>query len=219
MMKPYETIKLDHGIVIKIYPDDSAENPIVEFDCQVHVSVWHRRYDFGNNHRFKTSTDFEEYFEAQNSPENLAENPGDQIYRLPVYLYDHSGLTVNTTGFSCPWDSGQVGWVWITKQEAEERWGITDEAKVEENLRGTVKLLDHYLTGRVYGYCIEDVEGNHLDSCWGYYGDPEENVIPEAKSAADYYVKKAAENRAVVESVARRAVELFQAECRRHPAI
>ena len=25
---------------------------------------------------------------------------------LPLYLYDHSGITMNTTGFSCPWDSG-----------------------------------------------------------------------------------------------------------------
>jgi hypothetical protein len=44
-------------------------------------------------------------------------------------------------------------------------------------------------------------------------------VIPEAKSAAEYHVKKAAENRRVVESLAARAVERYQAECRRYPAI
>ena len=26
----------------------------------------------------------------------------------PLYLYDHGGITMNTTGFSCSWDSGQV---------------------------------------------------------------------------------------------------------------
>ena len=32
----------------------------------------------------------------------------DGMVILPLYLYDHSGITMNTCGFSCPWDSGQV---------------------------------------------------------------------------------------------------------------
>lgn len=221
MNKPYRTFYCDEdeGIVIKIYPDGDQENPIVEFDGQAHVSTWHRRYDFGNNHNFKTSDDFERYFKEQNRPRNLAKNPGDRIYRLPVYLYDHSGITVRTTAFSCPWDSGQVGWVWITKGEAEERWGTVDEEMIERSLIGTVKLLDHYITGNCYGYVIEDVEGEQLDSCWGFFGDPDENVVPEAKEAAKLLVKKAAENRAVVKSLACRAAERYQVECSRYPAI
>ena len=33
----------------------------------------------------------------------------DGFVFLPLYLFDHSGITMNTSGFSCPWDSGQVG--------------------------------------------------------------------------------------------------------------
>ena len=29
-----------------------------------------------------------------------------QVVMLPLYLYDHGGLTMNTSAFSCPWDSG-----------------------------------------------------------------------------------------------------------------
>jgi hypothetical protein len=29
---------------------------------------------------------------------------------------------------------------------------------------------DTYLQGEVYGYIIEDESGNHVDSCWGFYG-------------------------------------------------
>ena len=32
------------------------------------------------------------------------------------FIYDHSGITMNTTGFSCPWDSGQVGWIYCSKK-------------------------------------------------------------------------------------------------------
>lgn len=219
MNQPCRTIECDEGIVVKIYPDDSAENPIVEFDGEANVSVWHRHYDFGNNHDFNTPKAFEEACDQpDNQPAGCALDQSPVIL-LPVYLYDHSGLTVNTTGFSCLWDSGQVGWVWVTLAQAQQRWGTTDEDQILDRLRGTVKLLDHYLTGNVYGFVIEDREGKRLDSCWGFYGDPNENVIPEAQSAAEYYVEKAAENRLVVETVARKAVETYQRQQQRRPAL
>ena len=41
--------------------------------------------------------------------ERLMKVISQKFLMLPLYLYDHSGITMNTTGFSCPWDSGQVG--------------------------------------------------------------------------------------------------------------
>lgn len=29
---------------------------------------------------------------------------------LPVYCYEHSGMTIKTGPFGDPWDSGQAGW-------------------------------------------------------------------------------------------------------------
>lgn len=37
---------------------------------------------------------------------------------LPLFLYDHSGITMNTSGFHCPWDSGRVGWIYMSKETA-----------------------------------------------------------------------------------------------------
>jgi hypothetical protein len=50
---------------------------------------------------------------------------------LPVYLYDHSGLTINTTGFTCPWDSGQIGWIYASHEQVKAEYG----AVTPENLR------------------------------------------------------------------------------------
>jgi hypothetical protein len=52
-------------------------------------------------------------------------------------------------------------------------------------------VYDDYLTGNVYGYRITDADGEDKDSCYGYYGSPEESgCIDEAKSTIDWYVKK-----------------------------
>lgn len=97
----------------------------------------------------------------------------DGMVILPLYLYDHSGITMNTCGFSCPWDSGQVGWIYADKAMIEQEHGkITPEIleKVRQTLEAEVKEYDYYLTNQCYGFQLfkEDVE---VDSCWGFLGE------------------------------------------------
>ena len=51
----------------------------------------------------------------------------DKYIILPLFLYDHSGITMSTGPFSCPWDSGQVGWIYAPKQKFIEETGYTKE--------------------------------------------------------------------------------------------
>jgi len=105
-----------------------------------------------------------------------AEHPKnvDHVCALPLYLYDHSGITMNTTGFSCPWDSGQVGAIYIPKVDADE-WlkpdGTYDMPAMEKILKAEVTEYDQFLTGDVWGYVIENDEGEEVESCWGFYGE------------------------------------------------
>lgn len=92
---------------------------------------------------------------------------------LPIYAYEHGGITVSHGSFSCRWDSGQVGWHYITKQAADAAWG---EGKwTEDTLRACLKAeleeYDHYLQGNVWRFEIEDENGDVVDSCGGFYGD------------------------------------------------
>ena len=92
---------------------------------------------------------------------------------LPVYMYDHSGLTVNTTGFSCPWDSGLLGWIYASHDNIKEEFGeVTPEniKKAEKLLVGEVKDYDYYLTGQCYGFRLFK-QDEEIDSCWGFLGD------------------------------------------------
>lgn len=89
---------------------------------------------------------------------------------IPLYLYDHSGITISHGSFSCSWDSGQVGWHYVTKEAVEREWNGDLEA-ARKCLEGELKDYDNYLRGNVWCFDIKDEEGNLVDSCCGFIGD------------------------------------------------
>jgi len=99
----------------------------------------------------------------------------DKFIALPLYLYDHSGQSISTSPFSCRWDSGKVGYIYVDKKTVlKEYGGKIVTAKLKERvlsyLQGEVETFNQYIQGDVYGYQIEDEDGNHIDSCYGFYG-------------------------------------------------
>ena len=107
----------------------------------------------------------------------------DVIY-LPVYMYEHSGITISTSSFSCSWDSGQIGYIYITKDKVRSEYSVKRisnklRSLVLSILEAEISTLDQYVTGDVYGFTIEYDDGSS-NSCWGFYGDnPETNGMSE----------------------------------------
>ena len=100
--------------------------------------------------------------------EEPTEWPKDAIV-LPVYRYEHGRTLLNTTGFSCPWDSAMTGYIYVTKAKIREEYGwkrITAERaeKIKGYLREEVNIWSNYFNGENYGY-----ELANGDSCWGFY--------------------------------------------------
>ena len=172
----------DFGITVRVEQDCDSTNPAHDWDMVGTLVLIDRcRYDFGH--------DTASYDELR----NISDDENNIV--LPVYMYDHSGITINTTGFSCPWDSGQVGVIYCTKQKAVAEFGKklctkTVREKATACMVGEVKAIDDYLTGNVWGYVVEDADGNELDSCWGFVGD-EGYCLEEGRSAAQYWIEKA----------------------------
>jgi hypothetical protein len=162
----------------EIIQDQYPSNPRKEFDHVGTMVCWHRRYNLGDE---QPKVDPEEYLDDlawkvvnRNYPSQLMEKNRDAILNrhyltLPVYLYDHSGITTSINPFSCPWDSCQVGFIYCTQKQIDDEWG-GDREKAEEYLKGEVKEYDKYLTDDVWGYKILDSKGEEVDSCWGFYG-------------------------------------------------
>lgn len=167
---------------VKVYIDPDPINPRKDYDNATIMVHWHRRYDLGDK-RVDPCTAEELKAEYADSDPILAIQP--------LYLYDHSGLSISTGGFSCSFDSGQVGWVFVTQSKKELMgFGEMTDEQWEKVLKSDTKTYDDYLTGQVYGYEVEGKEGDHLDSCWGYIGDIE-SCISDGKSAAEHSVDPA----------------------------
>lgn len=112
------------------------------------------------------------------------------IVFLPLYLYDHSGITMSTGSFGDRWDSGQVGYIYTDKKTIMETGGMLQNEKgnyvkiTDKNwkkaayrwMEGEVKVYDQYLTGEVYGIITEEYDAKEddweeKDSCWGFFND------------------------------------------------
>jgi len=180
----------DH--TIHIQPDDDNESPRTSMDNLATMVCFHKRYnlgDTGHGFRFEDYNSWEELEKAIRKQEDVAAI-------LPVYMYDHSGLTINTTGFSCPWDSGQIGFVFISKKKIREEYSVKRISP--KILKQTIKVIqeeietyDQYLRGDIYGYVIDGPDEENMNSCWGFYGY--DYCIDEAKGVIDYMTKKAQE--------------------------
>lgn len=174
MSEIIKQLDLEDGNVLQVFYDTDPESPRA-WDCNLGVmAIFHRRYDFGDKLPFNA-----EAFESLADIEYYINSTLKAIVCLPIYMYDHSGVTINTTGFSCSWDSGQVGFIYTTQKKLDEL-GITmndGEAWVEfvdrlkSQLINEVKVMDQYVSGDVYGFEVHDNDGNLVDSCHGFFGD------------------------------------------------
>lgn len=146
---------------------------------------WHKDYDFGEE-KIERGV-YANEFEALKH--HLPKDIENYIY-LPIYLLDHTVLRLNTTGFRSSWDSAQVGWIYISKEDAEE-WIGKDYSveEVKERLRKEIDLLDMWCLGDAYGFEVSEksvcgecghVEYSNVDGCYGFFGhDFEDNGLLE----------------------------------------
>lgn len=198
-MEPYEVIKLKNDHVLHIVHETDPESPRTWDNLGTMICV-HRRYNLGD---FQADSnleclqqiaddlgiteiieDLEMYEEIYNDEEQLQDwiKSREDFVILPLYLYDHGGITMSTSGFSCRWDSGQVGYIYCPTNKILKEYGNTNLStltKVEDILEDEVKTYDQYLTGDTYGFKLYKKEKcslghEHLkfiDSCYGFYGD------------------------------------------------
>jgi hypothetical protein len=180
--------------IIDVHQDENPDNPR-SWDNLGKMICFHKRYDLGDKHDYDHRN-----YDSWGEQRKDIEKTENVCVILPLYLYDHSGITMKTSPFSCSWDSGQVGWIFVSKEDVRKEYNvkrITKDIieKVTKILEGEVETYDQYLTGEVYEYTIYKVSTcnlghehkEQLDSCSGYYG--EEECMSEGESIVEYYMK------------------------------
>ena len=142
-MKKYDLV-IEH--------DDDPMNPRTEWDNITTMICFHKRYDLGDKTDYKSSE-----FNSWEELKKQIESDYKVLSIKPLYLYDHSGITISTSPFGCIWDSGRVGWVFIHEKQLNLICGEEferGEEKLNLIIDGDVKTYDEYLTGNVYRYTI-----------------------------------------------------------------
>lgn len=102
---------------------------------------------------------------------------------LPLYLYDHSGITmscVHKYPYNDRWDSGCVGYIYTNKKTVLDTCGNANKRNWKkiayENMRREVETYNQMLVGEVYDIFIEKYDGksddwDFADCCGGFFND------------------------------------------------
>lgn len=195
-METAEVYKLTKGRELRIVYDTMAENPRKDFDPFGTFVGNHRDYGIFD----KEISDLDgllcavrdDILSCKESSKSVSKacaellravgDESDKILKtvekyaivLPVFMYSHGGSTIQTTPFSCPWDSGQIGFIFISKIRAMKELAKTRcterlKERIEAFLKSEIETLDDWIRGDVYGFqTVED--DTVIDSCYGFYG-------------------------------------------------
>ena len=166
MGKPIE-VEEYRGYKIEIHVDEFPTNPLREWDNLGTIVAWHRRMNLGNSEDY----DPKDYDSASDLEAEIAK---DCLY-LPVYIYQHGGIVLNTTGFHCPWDSGLIGFIYVSRKKVRDEYSVKRisrklRARIYEYLKNEVEIYSYFQEGAVYGYKVRNEDGDEIDDCWGFYG-------------------------------------------------
>ena len=146
-----------NGYLVKIEQDEDAEGPRETQDEHAFIVTTRNRY-----------------FQVDGPDGETADTIGDNreewekthyVYKLNALIHSgvHLSITSTLKEYYMGFDSGQIGFLLVTRDASE----IPSPDKYAE---GMVETWNQYLSGDVWGFIIEDGEGNDIDSCWGFYG-------------------------------------------------
>jgi hypothetical protein len=106
---------------------------------------FHRRYILGDKNPYNS-----EHYTGWNDFAKSLFKVHDVAIMLPIYMYDHSGISISHTPFSCPWDSGRIGFIFVSKDKLRKEYGVKRITaslvdKATRILEAEVKEYNQYL--------------------------------------------------------------------------
>lgn len=174
MCEIIETIKTKN-YVAEIINDEDCYNPRKDYSSLGTLIAFHSRYDLSDNDNW-------------DKEELISYVEQDDVLALPVYMYEHSQISLSTNAFSCKWDSGQIGYIFVSYEDIIKEYGNLDIETATKVLEYEIKEYSLYLNGECYGYIIYARDKydtllldsqDHLESCFGFIG--RDYVEEEAK--------------------------------------
>jgi len=191
-----------NGYTVNVTHDETPESPRSWSNLGIMVCR-HRRYTLGDSqiadyylNRNGDSIGIDSKASFQEWQEELS---GDKIALiLPIFMYEHGGISLSTSSYGDKWDSGQVGYIFATRTQIKNEYNVKNITKktlelVSEVLTAEVEVYGKYVNGSCYHYEVMD-GSETVDSCGGYYdvdeafdcGTQTAKVFAEAKEYKPY---------------------------------
>ena len=143
--------------------DEYPINPR-ELNANLTTMICHcRNYSLGD---VKESEQFEGFTSLKELKQALVEYYGEMAYIKPLSLYDHSTQTLAIGEPTDMWDSGYVGFIFVTKEQARKEYGVKRITKsilekIEKLAQAEVEEYNKvWLWGEVYVLSLERVFTN-----------------------------------------------------------
>lgn len=176
-----------HGLTVKILPDEHQHESPSENDLS-----W-KPYSFSRRHgNFKDPADL-----------GFA-NPMDVGLRnklragtaFVLGYFEHgrgmwhiSGDIPMGTQGDYRWDGCNVAGLLVFEHDPNEMGAKTKEER-KKDAEAFLEEYNAWCNGDIYGYVVEDRDGEELDSCWGFIGDMD-YCRNQAKEMAEHHAKNA----------------------------
>jgi hypothetical protein len=160
------------------------------------VCAPHSKYTLGDDDH---GIDMEEIGSLNDILDRISEQNGDErTIALPIYMLDHSSIKLSTEDFGDPWDSGQVGYIYVPLSRIKEFMALGDRdideeitGQVLDILKSEVKTYSSYLNGEAVRYEVLNERDDVVVSCGGFYDvesaeeDARDNVPQEELSSEE----------------------------------
>jgi hypothetical protein len=177
---------------IEVHYDSDPSNPRTDWDNLGTFITFGNRYTSPDEHNYRT----EDYGNLDELTKAI-KNKEDIAIMLPVYRYEHGNVAYSTGSFNDSWDSGQCGFIFISKKKAREEYNWKNLTKkrleqLEKMLKHEVEIFSQWANGNVYGFICKDENGEEIEdgSCWGFFGYDHKasGLLDESKSTIKHTV-------------------------------
>lgn len=185
-VKKYMNLK--EQLIVRIEYDECMDSPR-EWDNLGTFYTWCDGYYSPDKNNFSDAIEFlasilgegvvervhDKYTNTSDFMEDIQKRMDRAGYVLfPVSKYEHSNVRY-FLGCSSGWDSGTVGVIFASKEKIYEEYGVQKlnkevREKVTKVFEGELEEYTQWGNGWAYGYIVENLVGEELDSCWGYLG-------------------------------------------------
>ena len=172
-----------NGVRLRIFQDEVGDCNPREWDNLGTIICFHNDYVLGDKNDISKSN-----FNSWNELGDFLIEEKKAVVIFPIRIYEHSGISISITNeypYNDRWDSGQIGFIYCDRETILKEYNIKSITqktieKVKECLRAEIETYNQYLTGEVFGYVLDkkvicdkcsNIEYEHIDSCWGYYGN------------------------------------------------